>query len=309
MTRSSPTSRKFCLLGSKMLTVLGGNGFVGSEYCRLLEEFGVKFVKNERSNYNCETEDVINFISTVHNYNVHTNSRLDIETNLCILMKTLDSWRAAGGKGCYTLISSWFVYGQDSGYDADPLNRTSRGIPETDPCDPKGFYSITKRCAEQLLMSYCETFSLNYRILRLANVIGKDDKKVSAQKNALQYLLAEIAASRDIQLYDGGHFYRDFIDSRDCARAIHIANTKGNLNEIYNIGNGIPCDFRSLLTYGRARCRSNSTFYTIEQKEFHKKVQSSRSFYMDNTKLSKLGYTPNHIIYETISDIMESLKQ
>ena len=53
---------------------------------------------------------------------------------------------------------------------------------ESDYCDPTGFYSITKRAAEQLIISYCNTFNLKYRILRLTNIIGENDKKVSSQK-------------------------------------------------------------------------------------------------------------------------------
>ena len=282
------------------ITVFGGNGFVGSEYVRTTNE---KCIIPSRDDHSVHSADVVYFISTVDNYNIHIDPTLDIRTNLLVLVDVLENYKnyilKTGDKGCFNFISSWFVYGQDSGYGD---NR--RGIPETDPCDPKGFYSITKRCAEQLLISYCETYGLNYRILRLANVIGKNDKKVSAKKNALQYLLGEIHASRPISLYDGGNFYRDYIDCRDCARGIDLVVSKGNLNEIYNIGNGYPCDFGVILDYAKRRLGSSSQFNTIEQKEFHKKVQSSRSFYMDNSKLKALGYEPNYTVYQTVDEII-----
>jgi len=285
------------------VNVFGGTGFVGSEYCKIAQN-GI--VTNEREDYKVYSPDVVYFISTVDNYNVHSSPTLDIDTNLIVLMKVLENYRdyikASGEQGCFNFISSWFVYGQDSGY-----GDKHRGIPETDPCDPKGFYSITKRCAEQLLVSYCETFGLNYRILRLANVIGKDDKKVSAKKNALQYLLGEIAASRAIDLYDGGRFFRDYIDIRDCARAIDLVQRTGALNEIYNIGNGVPCDFRDLLEFAQQRLKSTSEFRTIAPKQFHQKVQGSRSFYMDTTKLQSLGYSPQYSRYAMVADICESL--
>jgi nucleoside-diphosphate-sugar epimerase len=221
-------------------------------------------------------------------------------------MKVLDNYREyikrTGEQGVFNFMSSWFVYGQDSGF-----GEGSRGIPETDPCEPKGFYSITKRCAEQLLMSYCETFGLQYRILRLANVLGKQDKKVSAKKNALQYLLAEIASNRPVDLYDSGYFYRDYIDVRDCARAIDLVVQQGEINSIYNIGNGKPIIFRDIVRYARDAMDSASELRTIEQKEFHKKVQSSRSFFMDNTKLRELGYRPEYSIQQTIDDIIHGI--
>ena len=286
-----------------IVNVFGGYGFVGSEYCNFTKE---GYIKNYRDNYEVRSANCVYFISTVDNYNVHINSLLDIDTNLVVLMKVLDEYRKyikeTGEQGVFNFMSSWFVYGQDSGF-----GEGSRGIPETDPCDPKGFYSITKRCAEQLLMSYCETFGLQYRILRLANVLGKQDKKVSAKKNALQYLLAEIASNRPVDLYDSGYFYRDYIDVRDCARAIDLVVQQGEINSIYNIGNGKPIIFRDIVRYARDAMDSASELRTIEQKEFHKKVQSSRSFFMDNTKLESLGYRPQYTIQETVDDIIHGI--
>jgi nucleoside-diphosphate-sugar epimerase len=138
----------------------------------------------------------------------------------------------------------------------------------------------------------------------LANVLGKNDKKVSAKKNALQYLLGELKENRPIDLYDNGYFYRDYIDVRDCARAIDLVVNKGELDSIYNIGNGNPITFRNVIDYAKQKLDSTSEIRSIEQKEFHKKVQSSRSFYMDNSKLRNLGYMPKYTLYETIDDII-----
>jgi len=285
------------------VNVFGGYGFVGSEYCKASKN---GLIINYRDNYEVRSAECVYFISTVDNYNVHVDNLLDINTNLVVLMKVLDNYRKyvqrTGEEGCFNFISSWFVYGKDSGF-----GEGSRGIPETDSCDPKGFYSITKRCAEQLLMSYCETFDLNYRILRLANVLGTNDKKVSAKKNALQYLLGEIAKNKPVDLYDSGYFYRDYIDVRDCARAIDLCVRSGEQNSIYNIGNGKGIIFRDILRYARDAMDSASVFNTIEQKEFHKKVQSSRSFFMDNAKLRGLGYRPDYSINQTIDDIIHDV--
>jgi len=143
--------------------------------------------------------------------------------------------------------------------------------------------------------------------LRLANVLGKGDKKVSAKKNAVQYLIGEIKSNKPIDLYDSGYFYRDYIDVRDCARAIDLVVQSGEINSIYNIGNGNPIIFRDIIRYARDAMDSGSEIRTIEQKDFHKKVQSSRSFYMDNSKLRSLGYTPEFSINETVDDIIHGI--
>ena len=285
------------------LNIFGGYGFVGTQFCNTTKN---GYTKNFRENVGVFAPDVVYFISTVDNYNVYIDPTVDINTNLITLVKVLENYKdyikAYKQTGCFNFISSWFVYGQDSGFGVG-----SRGIPETDPCDPKGFYSITKRCAEQLLMSYCETFNLNYRILRLANVLGAGDKKVSPKKNAVQHLLGELAENKRVDLYDSGYFYRDYIDVRDCARAIDMVINRGELNSIYNIGNGKGIIFRDIIRYARDAMDSGSEIRTIEQKEFHKKVQSSRSFFMDNTKLKELGYRPEYTIQQTVDGIIHNI--
>jgi nucleoside-diphosphate-sugar epimerase len=119
--------------------------------------------------------------------------------------------------------------------------------------------------------------------------------------------LGELAENKRVDLYDSGYFYRDYIDVRDCARAIDLVVNKGELNSIYNIGNGKGIIFRDIIRYARDAMDSGSEIRTIEQKEFHKKVQSSRSFFMDNTKLRQLGYRPNYAINQTIDDIIQDI--
>jgi nucleoside-diphosphate-sugar epimerase len=276
------------------LNVFGGKGFVGSEFCKNKQNL----IITEREDYNVYSGDVLYFISTVHNYNVYTNPHLDIDTNLTTLVSVLENWRKVQPSGVFNFISSWFVYGRECFFDV-----ISEGIKEDDICDPKGFYSITKRAAEQLLISYCETYNLQYRILRLANVLGKEDKKVSAQKNALQHLINEMKENKPINLYENGLFFRDYIDVSDCVKAIELVLEKGNLNEIYNIGNGIALTFKDLLLYAHEKMESKSTINNIPQMVFHKKVQA-KSFFMNNEKLKSLGYTPSKTIYQTIDNLL-----
>jgi nucleoside-diphosphate-sugar epimerase len=270
------------------LTVFGGKGFVGSAYIRAYYDQAVGNIVsiNDKQDFTVYSKDVLYLISTVHNYNVFTNPTLDIDTNLIVLMRVLENWRKRpdAKDGVFNFVSSWFVYGQQ----AEPHNVSEDAI-----CDPKGFYSITKRCAEQLLMSYCSAHNLKYRILRLANVIGPGDRKVSAQKNALQFMANKLMEGIDVDVYGEGTFYRDYIYVDDCARAIDIVLNKGKVNEVYNIGNGKTWDFITILAYLKIMLNSKSQLNHIEPKEFHKKVQIP-SFYMDTKKIQALGYVPHY---------------
>ena len=262
-----------------------GKGFVGGRYAELTPDV----IVNERSDYEVKTNEVVYFISTIDNYNVYTNPYLDIETNLSTLIETLESCK--GKDVTFNFISSWFVYGDV------PLPAK-----EDAHCDPKGFYSITKRTAEQLLISYCETFGLKYRILRLGNVLGKSDMKVSKKKNALQFLINEIKENQDINLYDGGDVYRDYIHVDDVVSAINLVINSGEVNQIYNVGNGESIYLGETLQYAKKLLNSTSKFTSIEAVDFHKKVQT-KNMVLDISKLKALGYTPKY----NMNDIIKGL--
>lgn len=271
----------------RLINVLGGNGFVGSRYRELTENV----VINAKYDYDVkDNSEVVYFISTVDNYNVHTNPYLDIETNLTTLVKTLEYCKDKNVT--FNFISSWFVYGD-----------VELPAKEDSYCDPKGFYSITKRAAEQLLISYCETFGIKYRILRLANVLGKSDYKVSKKKNALQYMINQVVNNEDINLYDGGSMYRDYIHVDDVVQAINLIIDQGQTNEIYNVGNGVQVRIRNALEYVKEKTNSTSNFGTIETVDFHKIVQT-KNMVLDISKIKNLGYTPKYNLNQMLDTLI-----
>lgn len=271
---------------------LFGLGFVGGEYAK---RFPV--VVNLRDNFEPQSNNILYFISTIHNYHVFTNPFLDIDTNLNLLVRTLENAKKIYGSDfTFNFISSWFVYGN-----------TEIPAKENSPCNPKGFYSITKKTAEDLLISYCNTFKIRYRILRLANVLGINDNKVSAQKNALQYIIKQLQNNQLVELYDNGDFYRDYIDVDDAVTAINLVITEGELDNIYNISNGRPTKFKHLVDYVANKMGSYSQIIPIQQRDFHRVVQV-KTMYLDNEKIQKLGYMPKYSIYQTLDKLIAENK-
>ena len=268
------------------ITVFGGRGFVLGEYIKQYYHHAVGNIAsvNAREDHIVYSEDVLYGVSTVHNYNVFTDPQLDLTTNLNLLVKVLDYWKIwqehNEKRGVFNFLSSWSVYG----------NQEHLPVPETAVCDPHGWYIVTKRCAEQLLMEYCSLFGLKYRILRLANIVGPGDTKASPQKNILQYSINRLAEGKDAELFGDGKFYRDFMHVKDCADAIEWCLVKGKTNEIYNLGNGHPVFYyKDILEYAKHLLKSSGNIVFKEPTEFQKRVPVS-SFYMDVNKLRKLGF-------------------
>jgi nucleoside-diphosphate-sugar epimerase len=274
------------MLSPSNIQIFGGSGFVGSEFVR--QNSGC--IVNARDDYRIKSDNILYMISTVTNYNVKTDPYIDIDTNLSTLMRVLEQCKELDLT--FNFVSSWFVYGE-----------TEMPATEQSNCYPNGFYSITKRCAEQLLISYCETFGIKYRILRLANVAGSGDKKASPQKNALQHMINELKAGRDVNVYDGGNLYRDYIHVSDAARAIKTIMDKGEVNTIYNVGNGKPLLFKDMIEYAKELIGGEGKLNPIEIPQFHRTVQV-RSMWMLSDKLKSLGYEPKYDLEAIIEDMV-----
>lgn len=264
---------------------LFGKGFIGGHYSNLFP-----CIVNDRNNLQPQDKVILYMISTVDNYNVTTNPFIDIETNLTTLIRVLENWRNKYPDGIFNFASSWFVYGD-----------TDLPAKETSICDPKGFYSITKRTAEQLLISYCETYGLKYRILRFANVLGLGDKGASKKKNAVTYMINEMKNHRPIEVYNNGEFIRDYIHVVDLCNAVNLVLTKGDLNTVYNIGNGIPIKFIDIINHA-IELGSKSLITMVDPANFHKIVQV-KSMYMDTTKLKTLDYSPKYSIKDIVQEL------
>ena len=271
-----------------MISIFGGTGFIGSKFYNKYKDESVIIGREDTQP---QSNKVLYLISTVDNYNVLENSFVDIETNLTHLMKVLDNCK---GKDIeFTFVSSWFVYGD-----------THLPARESSPCRPKGFYSITKLAAEQLLESYCKTFNIKYNIVRLGNVIGKGDGKASKKKNALQFLIDELKADRDINLYNDGEFYRDFVHIDDVVDGLKFVMDRGENGEIYNLGSARkPTLFKDIIAYVRQEVGSNSNIGNMEPSDFHKIVQVE-SMYLDSSKLSSMGFFPSKGVYEAVKELL-----
>lgn len=257
------------------ISVFGGSGFIGSKFCEMNSDSVIKIKRDE---YCSPTNNILYFISTIDNYNVHSNLHIDIDTNLTVLMNVLERL-PKNTDITFNFISSWFVYGE-----------CKLPAKEEYYCKPTGFYSITKKAAEDLLISFCRTYDVKYRILRLCNVMGDGDSKVSAKKNALSYMIDLLKRDEDVYLYDNGTPIRDIMHVDDVCRAIELVCREGKLNEIYNIGSGQPTPISTIIETAKSYLGSNSIIKSKEAPEFHKIVQA-KDFWMDTNKLNSLGFT------------------
>ena len=274
------------------LSIFGGTGFVGGNFVKLYPD---KCNVIERENNVPIDHNVLYLISTTHNYHVFGDVQLDVNTNLTKLLNVLPNT-----KGTFNFVSSWFVYGTG---DGDMMHYQCSGVPapEYGPCSPKGFYSITKKAAEDLMISYCETFNKEYRILRLCNVIG-GDVAAGKKKNALEFLIHKIMKSEPIDIYKGDN-YRNFLHVEDVCEAINLVTSKGNINEIYNIGAQNSHKLIDVVNHVMKLTNSNSKINYVDVPVFHRIVQTP-NFFMNCKKLHDLGFRPKYDVFKAVELIV-----
>lgn len=256
------------------ISVFGGTGFIGETFCKL---YPTEVILVPRDQRHSPTNNILYFIGTTTNQSVFSNLKVDIDTNLSVLVEVLSNCKEKNIT--FNFISSCFVYGNDV-IDAK----------ETDECNPTGFYSITKRCAEQLLISFCKTFDISYRILRIGNVYGLDPT-ISPNKNVLGYFIQNLKENKDIKLYNGGNYLKDYMYVNDVCRAIKLIINKGSINEIYNVSSGSPRSFRKIIEDARSIVGSTSQLIDMPFPKEQEYIQV-KNMTLNNEKLTSLGFIP-----------------
>ena len=267
------------------LSVFGGTGFIGGKFCQMYSD---KVTLVPRDGRNPTTKDVLYFISTTTNQSVFKDLHVDIDTNLTLLMNVLSNCRDKDIT--FNFVSSCFVYGNDV-LDAK----------ETDCCNPTGFYSITKRSAEQLLISFCNTFDIKYRIFRIGNVYGLDTT-ITPGKNVLGYMIGLLKNDQDIKLFDGGNFLKDYIFVEDVCDAIKLLIDYGEINQIYNIATGKSKSFRDIILSAKNVIGSDSKIIDVEIPKEQQYLQI-KNMTLDATKLFSLGFVPKISFDEGLSEM------
>ena len=74
-------------------------------------------------------------------------------------------------------------------------------------------------------------------------------------------------------------------------------------DSVYNLGSGVGTKMGDILSYIKELTGSTSQFNTIQPSKFHQIVQN-RHFYMDISKIKKLGFNPQYDIYNGIKTIL-----
>jgi len=163
----------------------------------------------------------------------------------------LASSRAVYGEGRYTNESLETVYpgirnksdlenAKFELYDTETREVLSvHPTREQDRINPVSIYGFSKYSQEQLLKITCETYGINYCILRYQNVFGPGQSLLNSYTGVLNVFASRALLDKSIDIFEDGKGLRDFMYIDDAVEATVLAleNEVSN-NKIYNVGSG-----------------------------------------------------------------------
>jgi UDP-glucose 4-epimerase len=245
----------FSFLRDLRFTVIGANGFIGTNLCLELLSHGAKvkgcgrtalprkelagnidwiqldWTKDNDNLFQAveNTDVIVHLVSTLLPSPSNLDPTRDVQENLISTMHLLEFCSRARLKKFVFASSGGTVYGPQK----------TMPIKETTLPNPISSYGIVKATIENYLNLYRHLHGLDYVALRIANPFGK--YQMPHDQGLVANLMWKALAGKAIDIWGDGSIVRDYIHINSVVQAIMLsANIKNILApRIYNIGSGI----------------------------------------------------------------------
>ena len=258
-----PTAKPSCV-------VLGGGGFMGTNLCRRLHRSGhrvrafgrTRQFPDELNGIEWRQGDFLHadsLAAAIENFDivfhlVHGATPLaanlamtaDVQRNIVPSITLLDLCGTLGVKRVIFASSGGTVYGV-------PQETPTR---EVAPTDPICAYGISKLAIEKYLTLYERLYSLDFRILRIANPFGPFQVAWKGQ-GFIAAAGARALAGEPIEIWGDGSVVRDFVYIDDVMDAFEAVMTDTGDDRVFNIGTGIGRDLRGVIAAIERQLGSN----------------------------------------------------
>lgn len=231
--------------------VLGAGGFIGTNLCRALVAQGcfVRAFGRRQSfpelltgchwisgNFSDPTslataiqgcDVVFHLINATTPASANLDKVADLEANVVSTLRFLEICRETNIKRVVFASSGGTIYGVPN------LIPT----PETAPTHPITAYGISKLAIEKYLSLYEYLYSLDYRVLRLANPFGPYQTTLKNQGVVAAFVHRALSGA-PVEMWGDGSVIRDYVYIDDVVDAFVSAAFHKGSNRVFNIGSG-----------------------------------------------------------------------
>jgi dTDP-glucose 4,6-dehydratase len=174
---------------------------------------------------------------------------------------------------------------------------------ETDLLKPSNPYSATKAAADMLVMAWGRTYNLPYIIVRPTNNYGIGQYVEKLIPKACKYL----KLGKKIPLHNYGEPIRNWLHAQDTADAVITIIESGVKNEIYNICGGFEQSNKITVEKILKKYFGDINPYDYIDITYNRQGQDVR-YALDDSKLKKLGWSPQKQFDKELSNIIEYYK-
>ena len=218
---------------------------------------------------------VINFAAESHVDRSIAGASDFVQTNIVGVQVLLDAIKASERNIRFLQVSTDEVYGSIE----------SGSWTEDWPLQPNSPYSASKAGGELLARSYNRTHGLDVVITRCSNNYGTHH----FPEKLIPLFITNLIEGKKVPVYGTGENVRDWLHVDDHCRGIHLALTKGEAGEIYNIGGGTELSNLELTNQILQKMGKNEdSIEFVEDRKGH-----DRRYSVDISKISsQLGYKP-----------------
>ena len=289
------------------ILITGGLGFVGSSLARKLcknheiiiitKSFKKKNnIKDIQKDVKIEKVNILNFKkfgriiekhkpdtiihlagNTSHSLSFESPIK-DVNSNSISTLFILEKIRELKIRCKFVLGSTFIVIGKPENL---PVNEKTK-------CNPTTIYGANRLASEHYCKIYHDVYNLDTRIFRITNSFGPREQKI-ASKNAVNFLIYRAFQNKELDIYNNGKYFRDFIYIDDVISGISTILRKGKPGDVYWIASGRKTWFSKFaeILQKNTLCKINYP----KTPSYTKKVDVG-NFVVDNRKLKKLGWKP-----------------
>ena len=312
---------------TRNILITGGCGFIGSNFCvdkynefdniiivdslnyagnvnnisEIIKNENVSLIPKDIINVNFEKllidyniNTIINFAAQTHVDNSYNSLNQFIKDNIITVGVILEAMRNHQKKFNNKIkllhFSTDEIYGESS-LDGNKFTEES-------PFNPTNPYSATKASAEMLINSYKISFKMDIIIVRCNNVFGIKQYP----EKVIPLFIQKAFKNEVLTIHGETGKIRDFIHTSDVNNAVMIILDKGISGEIYNIGIENPVNILYLAKYIVNKI-GKGTIVHVADRPFN-----DYRYFIDNTKLTNLGWTPSANFFNELDEIIKNEK-